>query len=106
MNKSRQLLKGAAFGALASLMLWLVLAGTILLLRRTEQDFFILIVGIPIWLVTWSIAGLIISAVSIRKGRTKLAGAVSGIIVGVLSVVLMFLLPDCSYESTIDKTGW
>jgi len=106
MNKTRQLLRGTALGALASLILWFVLAGTILFFRRTEQDFYILVVGIGIWSVTWAIAGLIISAVSLRNGRVRLAGTVSGLIIGVLSVVLMFLWPVCSYESVIDKTSW
>ena len=106
MNKNRLFLKGSGYGALASLILWLVLGGTVLLVRRTEQDLYILVVGIPVWVTTWSIVGLIVAAISMTRGRARSAGALCGIIVGVLSVVLMFAWPVCSYESVIDKTRW
>ena len=106
MNKNRLFLKGLSYGALASLLLWIVLSGTVLLLRRTEQDLYVLVVGIPLWVTIWTIVGLIVAAISIRRGRARSAGALCGIIVGVLSVVLMFAWPNCSYESVIDKTRW
>ena len=105
MTNSRSLVRGTFYGLLASMILWLVLAGTIFLFRRSEPDLFILLVGIPIWGITWAVAGAITSAVGAHSGW-GVAGALCGVIVGVLTAGLMIAWPTCDYGNVIDKARW
>jgi hypothetical protein len=106
MNMHRLLLKGSAYGFLASLIVWSVLGGTMLLVKRSEHDFLIFMVGIPIWAITWIAVGLIVSAATLRGVRPRLAGAVCGVVVGLVSAVLLVNWPNCGYENVIDKIQW
>lgn len=106
MNTERLLIRGFLCGAIASLILWLVLSGTVLFFRRAHPDLFILLVGLPLWGITWAVAGTVISAIAAKSGRWKSVGTVSGVVVGLLSGGLVIVWPTCNYENVMDKAWW
>lgn len=101
------MLKGAVYGFVAAIILWLILSGIVALtFGSLERVILISGVGITIWGITWSIAGAIIGFVGLKNAKWKLIGSVCGAVIGLISVILAIIWPRCDYGNMIDKVLW
>lgn len=106
-NKPSYLLKGAVYGLVAAIILWLILSTIVALtFGSLERVVLIASVGILFWGIAWSIAGAVIGFLGMKSLRWKLVGAICGIIIGEFSVVLFIIWPRCDYNNVIDKVFW